>query len=109
MRRFLERLYGRTVGPLPNTFRPTRYRIRRLAHALQALTAKRAGASARDIAALADTGVRTVSGSIWKDAHQRARVERLLTLAEHLAGGEYLALLQHGHRRLPDSAVVSPR
>jgi len=106
LRRLLERLYGRVVGPLPNTFRPTRYRITRLACALQALTAKRAGANVRDIAALTDAGVRTLSGSIWKDAHQRARVERLLTLAEHLAGGEYLALLQYGHRPLPRSAPV---
>jgi len=106
LRRLLERLYGRVVGPLPNTFRPTRYRATRLAHALQALTAKRAGATVRDIAALTDTGVRTLGGSIWKDVHQRARVERLLKLAEHLAGGEYLALLHHGHRSLPASAAV---
>ncbi|WP_317135216.1 DUF2285 domain-containing protein [Nguyenibacter vanlangensis] len=108
LRRLLERLYGRVVGPLPNTFRPTRYRITRLAYALQALTARRAGATVRDIAALTDAGVRTLGGSIWKDAHQRARVERLLTLAEHLAGGEYLALLRYGRRPLPQSAALIP-
>lgn len=107
LRRFIERLYGRTAGPLPNTFRPTRYRIRRLAHALQALTAKQAGATARDIAALTDPGVKTLSGSIWKDVHQRARVERLLTLGEQLAAGEYLALLQYGRRPFPTPAPRS--
>lgn len=104
LRRFIERLYGRAAGPLPNTFRPTRYRITRLAYALQALTAKRAGATARDIAALTDPGVKTLSGSIWKDVHQRARVERLLILGEQLAAGEYLALLQYGRRPFPTTA-----
>ncbi|WEQ57365.1 DUF2285 domain-containing protein [Komagataeibacter nataicola] len=109
LRRFIEHLYGRRSGPLPNVFRPTRYRIRRLAHALQALTAKRSGATARDIAALTDPEVKSLSGSLWKDVHQRARVERLLTLGEQLAAGEYLALLQYGRRAFPQTTSRTPR
>ncbi|WP_231854129.1 DUF2285 domain-containing protein [Gluconacetobacter diazotrophicus] len=107
VRRFLRRWTGRPGGPLPHALRPTRYRIDRLALALRAVTARKAGATTRMIAGVSDPGVYTMRGALWKDCDQRGTAERQMKLGEHLVAGGYLALLRHGIPRNPETASIS--
>ncbi|UXS53942.1 DUF2285 domain-containing protein [Agrobacterium tumefaciens] len=97
IRRFHRWVTGMPSGPRSRWQRFSRYQIHRFSLMLRAWDGVAAGASRQEIAGfLLNPDVEKLRSIEWKSRPERRRLHRLLTAAQGMIDGGYLALLRPG-------------
>lgn len=99
LRRLLRRVRGRSVKATPRQFEISPFRMWNYAEAIMVHDGTIAGASPRDIGAVMDPSVSTISSAEWDVHPLRKRIGRRLDLCRSMMNGRYLDLVRRHWRR----------